>query len=126
MSEQPLHVRVAEALGCKVSKHAILGWSCGCKTKRDEPSWPHGETSCGQDGEERYPDVRRYDTDWAATGPLIERYAVHVEPDACHPPQWLAFVLHAGEEFTVSEGPGKTPLEAVCALILALKEAGKL
>lgn len=111
MSEKPLHVRVAEALGQSAR------WASGLT---NESGWYYASGTQYRDH------VPRYDTDWSATGPLIEKYAVHVEPDACHPPQWLAFVLHEGEQFTVSEGPGDTPLVAVCNLLLALKEAGKL
>ena len=118
MTDKPLHVAVAEA----------LGW---------EPWTPPTSKSLWGDIPELLAKVGfthirpgaglgvipRYDTDWAATGPLIERFGLTVAPHDLQP--WVAF-----------DGPGinaagfttyaRTPLLAVCHLILALKEAGKL
>lgn len=62
-------------------------------------------------------------------GPLIERFGIMVEPD--HPDDlgrsgfkgWYALREH---DTPILDATGATPLEAVCRLILALAEAGKL
>lgn len=113
--EKPLHVQVAIALGwVGVKIDGIADWPwCGVE---------HSE------GLRR--EIPRYDTDWSAGGPLIERYRFHL------------YVMGAGAWLGVPGGTGdwiaesdvfpvvrvryKTPLEAVCRLILALAEAGKL
>lgn len=75
----------------------------------------------------------RYDTDWSATGPLIEKYGLTLakREDA---EEWLAaprqsyldehdgYLAYVTRPFAL----GPTPLLAVCNLIFLLKEAGKL
>jgi hypothetical protein len=75
----------------------------------------------------------RYDTDWSATGPLIERYNMHLSKwnhATGERAWWYAAVWGPAEEYgqerKVETGGHETPLIAVCHLILALKEAGKL
>ena len=79
----------------------------------------------------------RYDIDWEATGPLIEEHRIAIRPTV-NPDEfpedresaaasWDAYREHgplglSAEEFHV----GKTPLEAVCNLILALGETEKV
>jgi hypothetical protein len=101
---RPLHVRVAEALGMKPA---------------DMNLFPAGYV-------DSYADIPRYDTDWSATGPLIEKYGICLDKG----PDWAAFPR---EPFIFSDDVERpcvvhaaTPLIAVCFLILALKEAGKL
>lgn len=105
MSEKPLHVKVAEALGTNVEDKSLWGWN--------------------------YEAIPRYDTDWSATGPLIERQRVAVVP--WKPVLWRAFrapFIGPQDEVYVhedhEEASGETPLLAVCNLILALNKAGKL
>lgn len=77
MTDKPLHVRVAEALGCIVRELApVPGW---CEiNERDEqwvcrcPGSPHAANCCTA--------VVRYDKDWAATGPLIHRFKLRILP----------------------------------------------
>jgi hypothetical protein len=132
MAEQdprPLHVRVAEALGCHPVelKYGPEGqWDCGCT------GYPHAAHTIHDDChdyeglgcEER--ELAHYDLDWAATGPLIEKYEIMLVP---------AWRLDGKANFwdavagVLPEGrgmEGDTPLLAVCHLLLALKEAGKL
>ena len=66
---EPLHVRVARALGCKP-------WVC---ENECGDSFCNGRWYCPCPGKEHAglemdDIVARYDTDWAATGPLIERF----------------------------------------------------
>jgi hypothetical protein len=115
---------VAEALGCKPEEGGGGNplWLCACR--KGERVFPHGtELSDGYVASA----VARYDTDWAVTGPLIERYGLTViagkdgGPHACQEGhgQGKWFHLEPYED-------GPAPLVAVCRLILALKAAGKL
>jgi hypothetical protein len=105
-AEKPLHVQAAEALGWS-QMHAPNGmWP-------DEMiGYPPELAIVGQ----KRP-VPRYDEDWSATGPLIEKYGLALHPGlpraATDADQRLA-------------GEGDTYLIAVCHLILALHAAGKL
>lgn len=129
MTEKPLHVRVAEALGC-APKMRLGGrvWDCECKENDHAEHKLHDDC---HDGEGLNCDeylLARYDTDWSATGPLIEKYDVWLQPCEDHRTTpgvacrgWVAVNGDISEE-----GAGATPLEAVCNLILALKAAGKL
>lgn len=131
--ERPLHVRVAAALNLfAVNAHDFL--------RKQEVASPPPYTSyrCVQcDGYWGHPeDVPetcpctawpvRYDQDWAATGPLIEKFNLTLIWDL----GWCAFteVDTTIGEFTCNGkwAKGETPLEAVCNLLLILKEAGKL
>ena len=103
--EKPLHVQVAEA----------LGWEGLTVT-------PMGELRGSHDG--LYLPVPHYDTDWAATGPLIEKLKMWVFPDQHAKEFYWEATIEPGPEAISAEGP--TPLAAVCHLILALKAAGKL
>lgn len=113
--EKPLHVRVAEALGTFHKQHE---W--------DEPDWRDRAFSqgctyaCGALKHE--PCAPRYDTDWAATGPLVEKYQLRISPfGGSLWEAWVNETAHGG-----IRGPGRTPLEAICNLLLALHAAGKL
>lgn len=137
--EEALHIRVAEALGYK-------------------PAWTHSEwehwraqvpehndgrgvcvrcPGCGLGG---YlgdlpvnspcpsPFAPRYDTDWSATGPLIERYQIGFYRDEDHR-IWIAqptWEMSEKDLNYASHFPGETPLIAACRLILAIAAAGKL
>jgi hypothetical protein len=77
-------------------------------------------------------DAPRYDTDWSATGPLIERYRIAVYPTVKlfgNPPlpgdNYIASVgtQNCGDFKFAAEA---NPLIAVCHLILALHKEGKL
>jgi hypothetical protein len=122
---------VAEALGCKPEEGGGGNplWLCACR--KGERVFPHGtELSDGYVASA----VARYDTDWAATGPLIEKYRLFVGryADWSHDGRWYAMQTVAGYPESMPgkderlERTGTTPLEAVCHLILALKAAGKL
>ena len=123
--EKPLHVRVAEALGCK-PWHGTTGggdwYECRCATT-------HGEypTTGPQPHGQHYSTgflVLRYDTDWSATGPLIEGYALSVAPRRLvkgHKRDWQALSWR----LEIAGGAvGPTPLIAVCNLLVALAEKG--
>jgi hypothetical protein len=130
MSEKPLHVRVAEALGCKPYWHEGHGWwLCECGDLGHVQ-----ESEKFADGLAGAPLLNRYDQDWSATGPLIEKYRITLTDDAGggYEGDWFAlggFEMLAscdGEAEWDHTGPGTTPLIAVCNLVLALSEAGKL
>lgn len=112
MSEKPLNVRVAEALGCEPIEddgYEPHRFYCGCD--------PLTHATPGE-----LPRLVRYDTDWSATGPLIERYGIDLTKllgSHC----WLA---EGQPDGWLDSAEGPTPLLAVCNLILALHAAGKL
>lgn len=116
MSQKPLHVQVAEALGWyECSEGGKVGIWAGHLDQ-------FGKDATGSDY--RYWDFRtipRYDTDWSATGPLIERFQINL----FHVGRlgWRAYMAsdRADEARMDTE-----PLRAVCNLILALKASGKL
>lgn len=125
--ERPLHVRVAEALGT----YHVLGpasWAPRLDGRLVRHCTIHGPT-CGEydfttdyTGRELAP---RYDTDWSATGPLIEKYlidVVHGDFASLGPPdrKWGARATWVGW------ATANAPLIAVCHLLLALSAARKL
>lgn len=121
MSEKPLSIQVAEA----------LGW-----TQMEPEGQPQDWFGKPPDWDKsRLPGFRHhvpdYTTNWHETGPLIAKNGIklyvsrYLGPD---PIEWGA--LHPGDRYRVAEnttlkGIGSTPLIAVCHLILAMKEAGK-
>ena len=116
-----LHVQVAEALGwTEVQGKDHIGWY-------GRPP----ERQYGLDGHGISP-LPHFDTDWSATGPLIEKYEISVGPGATEAGPWAAisgvFVDGGGWDGLDFDyrGKGPTPLIAVCHLILAIKGAGKL
>lgn len=117
--EKPLHVQVAEAL------ERIDTWEVqekGGKGKR----WVLSPKAGGPGGSGVWAYVPLYDTDWAATGPLIEQYGFwlrQLDQTLSGPQPWHAF---RNDDLTFPRGFGPTPLIAVCRLILALAEAGVL
>jgi hypothetical protein len=136
VAEKPLNVQVAEALGtCHVLgegriedkevspitiRYCVLHDNCG----------PF-DFETDYDGRVLAP---HYDTDWAATGPLIKKHHVHlgerlVRKDGSEELEiggWFAGGWDADEETDKSIGFGPVPLIAVCNLILKLAEEGKL
>lgn len=123
---KPLHVRVAEALGahCHYTKPTDPCGACGNEGPHggwEVTGWGHGADF---DPIAFDNDVPRYDTDWSATGPLIEKYGISLTgPPPSEPgSQWVAYV----EDDHEAQSGNRSPLIAVCNLILALKGAGKL
>lgn len=105
MSDRPLHVRVAEALGWTRTKDCALLENCYGAGEMD------GEfVGC----------VRNYDTDWSATGPLIERHGISLDHDGFG--MWRAYQRGDAKLSAL----GRAPLVAVCELLLVMAAAGKL
>jgi hypothetical protein len=125
LSDKPLHVRVAEALGCKPAEYDVVfgpnAWACQCPGSNKGEA--HGDLLS----------VYRYDTDWSVTGPLVELLGVTLEH---YGGKWMAWgedyvCTNSGEHEGTSSWDGEecwftSPLVAVCKLILALHERGKL
>lgn len=121
--EKPLHVRVAQALGWTIIEHVDGLW------RGLTPQDPRlGKIHCM---------VARYDTNWGATGPLIEKCGINLErvftPEGV---RWKASKWFGEEaehlpglegiEEEVLDASGDTPLVAVCYLLLVLAVHGKL
>lgn len=116
MSDKPLHVQVAEALGCSVMEVAGVWYD---EAEVDAAEARHDSFSARP--------IPHYDTDWSATGPLIEKYKItleHYEEPGFF--NWRASTADVDCNKWDAPITGETPLLAVCHLILALKEAGKL
>lgn len=133
----PLHVRVAEALGWTWK----LTWNQGarffCPPTYDRIHDIHPENYKDADGPvpqatDAYRYVPRYDTDWSATGPLIERLEILIAKKPGDESEgWMAMagVTWDGHPYVSEHAEdhwGETPLQAVCYLILELHKAGKL
>lgn len=117
--EKPLHVRVAEALGW-TSLHNV--GNCMIPGEPDDyRGRSPGNVFVGPGGECPVP---RYDTWWSATGPLIERLGISLNNYALAPSRGTT--AHRRIDDRIYDASGPTSLIAVCNLILALKEAGKL
>lgn len=134
--EEPLRVKIARILGtlrlpefCADTAHegdeaaegrkrcihcgAWGDWTTG-KYDREDCAPPYGEDS--PEG-------------WAATGELIGRYKIEVAftPHKGGPEEWTATAwLPPRDPKEVKRASGATALEAICLLILALSEAGKI
>lgn len=123
--DRPLHVRVAEALGW-TDLHAGIYFSeaFGSGGTGDwtgtAPGPPKPFDNGWVKGEVVSEAVPRYDTDWSATGPLIERYFIGLKYQERK--WWAGRKGHPHSVWYSSE----TPLFAACHLILALSAAGKL
>ena len=102
--DRPLHVQVAEA----------LGWADMCP--RSDGVW--GGKAPGVS--EPWAVPPHYDTDWAATGPLVEKYGISVERIQHDELEWEASIgcLDHCEKHPYRGANGSTPLIAVCSLIL--------
>lgn len=131
--EKPLHVRTAEALGwteCRVADYPR-------PTGVPDTHWPtwHGRPSEGhwplwmsraewEREPNSRPEVPHYELSWEETGPLIEKFGISLN-NYSHAPT-NGTTAHRSIEDRIYDATGTTPLLAVCALILKLKEAGKL
>lgn len=133
MSAKPLHVQVAEALGWTETHLEQHGGKDGT------PAW-YGTRPADDHVyaalDARWFGVPRFDTDWSATGPLIERFGISILTTKDEHP--VAYVWgenhYAVLEFNdlTIDGHGcpavedETTLGAVCCLILTLHTNGKL
>jgi hypothetical protein len=143
---EPLHVQVALALGWrwtlhkddKLSKHPGQRFLLA-----PDGGDPFGYFKPAEGTEPLAPgyadDVPRYDTDWSATGPLIERFNITLireywaDPkgsgEIMVTPKWLAIYgfIETGAEIVYDfDADADSPLIAVCNLLLSLHAAGKL
>jgi hypothetical protein len=120
-SLRPLHVRVAEVLGCKPVAPGDLGpfeiqyetdvWRCGCNPHFDPDIEVH------EDLYNHTPHaLERYDSYWSATGPLIERFGISLAPDQALTGTWGAWV----GDFAPLTARHTNPLVAVCLLLLVM------
>jgi hypothetical protein len=140
--EKPLHVKVAEALTSAIAEawwfepeaqEARLGthpdgsssWALPVAppgfVHNEDDEWDEAWWMSGR----KFYTIPRYDTDWSATGPLIERYGLNVNRaqaarDDGGP--WCAWRwAQPGDEVPPRKQWGDTAPLAVCHLILHLK-----
>lgn len=107
VAEKPLHVQVAEAIGwIQIKKEGHWSWWLGVAPEYADLSGA------------RLSHIPDYTTDWRVTGPLMERYQISVFKYSDG--EWAA---RDGDR---QGGDGKTPLLAVCNLLVALGAAGRL
>lgn len=122
--EKPLHVQVAEALGWTDCDATAKSWPWEFTDPPDE----RVVTGLGiPPGRSSRMGIPHYDTDWSATGPLIEKYGISVYladgmwsaqiGDYNDPLESLA-VTHSGDQ--------KRPLVVVCELLMLMAATGKL
>jgi len=117
IQRRPLHVLVADALGWQRIQYAgtiLLPGAVGTYT--GYPPAP-GVAIIGQPEQ-----IPRYDTDWSATGPHIGRLKIRLSYSS----QGRAFADHPSIDSEAQRQDESDILPAVCRLILALAEAGKL
>jgi hypothetical protein len=125
VTDKPLHVRVAEAIrgadfyipveGAEIGKMMpTLGHRVPPRAAREGDFWFEAGNEIVM--------VPRYDSDWSATGPLIERLDITLsrEPDPDRD-YWEARA-HASSV----KAKADSPLQSVCYLILELAKQGKL
>ena len=112
---RPLHVQVAEALDLWM--HCSYEPPQNSMNLDDKGRWVGYNPKTMLVGERGT--VPRYDTDWSATGPLIEKLKISV-------------LVGKNGATAVAEDPSyafadaRGVLHSICRLILLLKEAGKL
>lgn len=125
MSETPLHVQVAEALGWTGLKSYPSGLWVGVPKEGigPQPGMSAHDTI----------EVPRFDLSFCASGPLIQKHGIgllHQETEwiaFLESPQGHGFVNDVAIDIGISDlGAGATPTEAVCHLILELHKQGKL
>jgi hypothetical protein len=128
--ERPIHVRVAEALGWTRLHYRDKCHGDILIADQEKLRWfgrAPGEMIISDDVNHVL--VPRYDTSWGDAGPFIEKYGI--ELGLLWPGdrgqdyfQWMARTGRQPSEIESTQED--KPLLAICALILALKEAGKL
>lgn len=139
MSDKPLHVRVAEALGwtdCRRCGDIAAPWASGWEGRPKNEPYIIGDERAG------WRTVPRYDLEWGATGPIIWRNGIGLFSYGKRAKSWSATwyseTKPCGEcgrdkEVRVQwprldsmSNHCEDPLVAVCHLILELSRAGTL
>ena len=121
----PLHVQVAQARGCAIHLEDVNTsyetFVCGCvKTS----PFPHGSESHGCSISR----IPRYDTDWAAAGPLVEEYDLNIwrtvfeDVYFATQPRGIARIFADDKP---PRGEGATRLEAICRAVIAIEKEKK-
>ena len=120
MSIKPLRVEVAEAIGWQgCRQEPVYSEHCWTGVRPEHVGTQHGAL---------HQTIPHYDTDWSATGPLIEKYKIMLCPvlwsepgkPPLPKPHWHAAVPNDlnWDDFE--------PLRAVCGVLLLMGKAGLL
>lgn len=131
MPEKPIHVRVAEALGCEPKPYQFGEVVLDYAFDPIDNWWCHCEHSHGLLSATWHRQIPRYDRDWSAIGPLIEKYGIATM--RCPQGRLALLDLRYGHDYPNVDGDslycideyglrgyiGSTLLLAVCNLILA-------
>ncbi len=131
----PLHVRVATALGYDTRDASVRDCRGQCvhsvsdssnfprhDNRHDHIRWEYYKRFEYEPSDGDWYDCPRYDTDWSATGPLIEALSLSLDM-FMSPVEWVAS-YGGGYDQGSHHGRATTPLAAVCVLIEALHAAG--
>lgn len=121
--DKPLHVRVAEALGCTPKKNRRLlceWWECTC---RDQAHATDGVDGAPREGMS----VQGYDTDWGALMPELVRLRIGLMPMvALMSPPLPGTIWVAKEPVSGAWSDNPDPAHAACEVILTLAANGLL
>ncbi len=145
MTDKPLHVQVAEALGMTlVDRSTAVRISNERHVKNNDEverslgirppfnDYEHWYSGAGpyilSDSTFGLDQVPAYDTSWEATGPLIEKYKISLRHGECrmHVECRNLWCATSQDHQADDRVDAVNPLVAVCYLVIALKEAGKL
>lgn len=126
MTDKPLHVQVAEALGWQRCYLKVEFTALEMYKSDDWRGFPPGRSVVSEGSS--LVEIPRYDLDWAVTGPLIEKYGILVGkfPPYTFDGKWYACLPGSESPYVQAEAHAPTPLVAVCNLILQLHKTGKL
>ncbi len=127
MTEKPLHVRVAEVLGWTKVEHRNKPYVDDERVPWTgvPPADFDGYRLWQTVGNKSYVAVPRYDTEWSATGPLVERFKM--SSDYCTAPVgnvWMVIISVWGEDKDRGKASAETLLMAICGAVLSMANDG--
>jgi hypothetical protein len=131
--EKPLHVQIAEILEPRVKLREIERQDIGYVRDgaefpgiKAQKIWQRFQPYEDEPSDGLWLDIPHYNYNWGATGPLIERYEINIDKREAG---WFATCF--GKNIYIlahlaDPQMGRTPLEAVCKLIVEMDKQGTL